>query len=199
MKARLLSGCVVFVLVVLTGCGRQQEIGQQNRVQFEITETQSQTADDGKRKTYYARFGTDTGGTAFGIEILLKRFNPDSGYAVTDGALLRVDGPHSRAFLYALATETGATNVSDILSEVSSRERVEFRAIITGTDMSRDSKTGYFQLKPEGGWIATKVFVGEDKSEFFLNLNPEQNEGEIEQVSQTNANSIVREFARIIL
>lgn len=186
-------------MLVLVHCGTKKTTETARGVPLSIALEESRVSQDGTLKTFAATYEVPNGTVRFSLELVVKRFDADTGYALTEGALVRMEGStQERAFLTRLGKELGASNTSDITEGTAPSDRVPFQAIITGTDLSRNPRTGYFVMTPAGGWIATKVFVGESNAEFYLNLNQEEGRAEIQQVSSTHAAAVLREFARIV-
>src|SRR5262249_61735060 len=71
---------------------------------------------------------------------------------------------------------------------------------VIGQNLSRGPgagvSAGAFTSEPRGDWIATKVFVGDDAAEFYLNLNSKEGSGEISIKDPEYGDAALRELSR---
>lgn len=167
---------------------------------FSIQEIDRQIEASGEKKIWLATAVQGEKTARFRIELVLKPPKGDSPFTITVGALMREKGSNGDWFLAELAKALEAKIIPD---SVPPADRLGFEAAILGTQLSRQAGpvqlAGSFTSNPPGTWIATKVFVAGGEGEFYLNLNPTEGRGEVSIKDEAYGNTIVREWAKILL
>jgi hypothetical protein len=181
---------VLVVAITLAGCRSRESrpVDGPESVAFEIQET----GVSGVRHTWLA---THRSGCRFRIEMDVK---PGDGMSFTDGALAREDTDCTAM----LAAAARALQARAVPTPAVRYRTMPFAAALLGRNLSRgqgpDQMAGAFTSKPRGGWMATKVFLGDEQAEFFLNLNPELGWGEISLKDPDYARDAMNGLAQVL-
>jgi hypothetical protein len=107
-----------------------------------------------------------------------------------------VAGSKNSALLSALQRALEAKRVPAKLHRVS---ELQFATAVFGEKMSRNAD-GSYSDKPQGDWIALKIFLPKDgdKGEVFLNLNPAEGKGEFAIKDPDYGDYLLRQFAKVL-
>jgi hypothetical protein len=193
------SVTVVAVMAPFPGCQSTQRGGAAPGVlALQLAQTDAQATDSGPLVRWLATYTAGDKVTRFGIELLLKQFNPDSAFVFTRGAFWSEPGSDGTAFLRALHRTLATTNPLDSLLSRQHSSRLEFPVALTGIELSREKFRGTFQLSPKGDWITTKVFLADGAGEFYLNLSTSAARAEITQVAPGFGSVVVREMSKVV-
>jgi len=124
-------------------------------------------------------------GCRFGVEI------PSVKGVFVKGMFLREKGSSCGTFLSRLVAALEGGSVP----KVKPTERVEFNAAVLGVDLQRTR--GGFSGKG-GGWIVTKLFLGEEEAEVFFNFNPKSGEAEFSEKDSDYAEPVLRVLGSVL-
>jgi hypothetical protein len=167
---------------------------------FRIEELASTQEAAGTKITWLATAVRGTKSARFRIELLMKPKTDESAFGFTKGAIVRDEGSDGTSFLAELSEVLGS-KVAPPKAPLA--QRLEFQASVLGSSLSRDAGpdlfAGSFTSHPPGNWIAVKVFVADGEGEFFLNLNPANQQGEIAPKDEEYGDVVVGELAKILL
>ena len=119
-------------------------------------------------------------------------------FFISKGAFISEPDSQYSEFLRQVAKALEAKNIKGRKSKTG---RLDFTIAVLGQNLSRGSGAnilaGSFTSEPRGDWIATKVFVGDDAGEFFLNLNSKEGRGEISIKDPEYGDVVLRELSRV--
>lgn len=195
------------VVVALLSCRKPTEttapVQVQGSVFLDLKELSSRTKGDDKTTTWLATFDDGSGQTArFRFELTIKPPMKEGplGFAFTQGAFYREPGSNSEALLREISAALEAEPVKIPAAETV--DRLPFNAVILGVNLSRgsgkDSHAGAFTSSPGGNWISTKVFIGEEEAEFYLNIEPMSGKAEITIKDPEYGTAVVKELGKVL-
>lgn len=195
----------MFALIsgLLTGCADSphQTLPSNQPGSFTIVEVESMATKDGPLKTWRATSRTGVPPFTFLLELHLKVPTGPSSMAFGEGAILREPENDGTQFLKDVGHAIDAE--SDIPTQTSKLDRLEFSTAILGTSLSRESGdsviAGSFTSSKPGNWIALKLFLADGEGEVFLNIDPVGGNGEFAVKDPDYGDVVVRELARVFL
>lgn len=154
----------------------------------------------GVRRVWIATHEHDGQAARFRIELELREPKGEIPIAFTSGAFVRQPGSEGTRLMQDLAQALGARRPPVPDNGVT---RLEFAAVILGRNLSRgrgdDQSAGAYTSHPAGTWIATKLFLGDEQGEVFLNLDPVGGWGEFAAKDREHAGDVLRELGRVLL
>jgi len=167
-------------------------------VSFKIQEMSRQKIKEGEEVTWVAAHESSVGMARFQIHLILGTPRGDSPFFISKGAFISEPDSQYSEFLRQVAK---ALEAKHLKSRKSQNRRFDFVAAVLGQNLSRgpgaDVIASAFASKPQGDWIATKVFVGDDEGEFFLNLNSKEGRGEIAIKDPEYGDAVMKELSRV--
>ena len=169
-----------------------------NSISFKIQELGRQKVKEGEEVTWMAAHESSAGTARFQIRMILGTPIGDSPFFISKGAFTSEPDSQYSEFLRLIAKALEAKNIE---ARKSKTHRLDFTVAVIGQNLSRGPEAnvlaGSFSSNPRGDWIATKVFVGDDAGEFFLNLNSKEGRGEISIKDPEYGDVVLRELSRV--
>ncbi len=124
---------------------------------------------------------------------------PSESPSFSSGAFTREAGSDGSVLMEHLAQALQAKRVPPAAAGV---QTLPFGAAVLGQKLSRgpgkDAIAGEFTSDPAGGWIVTKLFLGEGEGEVFLALDPEAGWGQFIMKDPAYGDDVVAELGRIL-
>lgn len=110
------------------------------------------------------------------------------------GKFVSLPGSDAAVFVADLARALQARKAPSNVKRV---DALAFDYVILGENQSR-SRDGGFSDSPKGDWTATKIFLGDDQGEVFLNLNPTSKKAEFSIKDSEYGDFVVAELAKVL-
>jgi hypothetical protein len=169
-----------------------------NSVSIKIHELSRQKVKEGEEVTWMAIHESSVGTARFQIRLIIGTPRGDSPFFISKGAFISEPGSQYSEFLRQVAKALEAKNIKPRKTKI---RRLDFVVSVLGQNLSRgqgaDVLAGGFTSAPRGDWLATKVFVGDDAAEFFLNLNSKEGRGELSIKDPGYGDAVMKEFSRV--
>jgi len=73
------------------------------------------------------------------------------------------------------------------------KRKIPFQVAILGQGLNEN-----LSGDPKGSWLATKVFLGDDEAEFYLNLDPLHGEGRLALKDSEYGNAILKYLCQVL-
>jgi hypothetical protein len=192
---RLIAGAALVAAV--DGCQKTESPVGVKSVVLDLTVVEQQAQGEDESLTTWLAFRTYGGDTAsLLVEMLVKPLPEDSAAVFTEGTFFAAK--RSPKLLKDIGRVLRAANADDIIAKASKTDEVPYRAAISGENLSRNPQTGYFVMRPAGGWLTTKVFIGPKNSEFNINIDTEGLKLEINPVGAEFGNGVLAELAKVL-
>lgn len=159
---------------------------------FSLRPAEGATSDNVKR--YQAAYVAEGKTARFDIELTMARPSGQIPIAFTKGKFIAVPNSDASALLAALQKTLQAKNLPADTVRVT---ELPFSAALLGDHVSH-SPSGGFAVKPPGNWSTTKLFLGKDSFEVYLNLNPVLGKGEFALKDESYGDGVLQELAKVL-
>jgi hypothetical protein len=184
-------------IAVLPGCATQTKVTAAcppGTVPFQLQELGA-IRKKGSDTHIWLATHTENGKTArFQIKLALKPATGAVPIAFTSGVLYHERNSDASALLPALAHALEAKKTP---AAVKKQDHLPFQAAIVGENLTQ-SPDGDLVAEPKGHWTAIKVFVRGGEGEFFLNLDPDEGQGEFSIKDPEYGDIVVQELAKVL-
>ncbi len=160
---------------------------------FEIQNLPSSDEDPSGAR-WFATYAAEGKVAKFQIEFDKPKHSVSADITFGKGRFVRIPGSDSSILIRDLQKALEATALPTKVTRVAS---LPFEFAIIGERLSRDREGG-LNVKPEGEWMAVKLFFSGDEGEVFMNLAPNLGKGELTIKDSDYGNFIVGELAKVL-
>jgi hypothetical protein len=130
----------------------------------------------------------------FQIEFDKPEHSDSADISFGKGRFARIPGSDSSVLIRDLQKALEATVLPTKVTRVAT---LPFEFAIIGERLSRDQEGG-LNVKPEGEWMAVKLFFSGDEGEVFMNLAPNLGKAEFTIKDSDYGNFVVGELAKVL-
>ena len=185
----LAARMALLLLAITFGSARAQDGAY--AVQFKIVQASSASG----QSDWIASYDRN-GSTAKFVISIVNSASSGERFSFSKGSIRHVAGSQPEQFLERLSLALGGKG------RVPSAKKVEvlpFDVAVLGTRQSRaSSEGGGFSSRPQGDWIAMKIFLARGTGEVYLNLNPVKGIGEFALKDEDYADVVLRELRSVL-
>lgn len=166
-----------------------------NAVPFDIEPAQDSNCPSGNR-CFLAKYQQQQTIAQFRIEFAPspRKSKDEFITAFGHGRIVSVEGSDSSLLLQSLKRALEAKNLP---KKVQRKPYIGFEYAELGNRLSH-APNGGMNVNPPGNWSATKLFLGGDEGEVFLNLNPVLRKGEFSIKDPDYGDFVLAELAKVL-